>query len=137
MKFSYVVLYVDDMEKSVSFYRDLLGMECSLRYTATEGKDEVETAFMVTPGAKPMTEQPMIELVCGMSNMPTVQSGELFGFTVDDVEETKRKLEEAGYPCIKGPHIPAEGITIYEFRGPQGERVGVMEDKTSDYIRYV
>lgn len=127
MKFSYVVLYVKEMERSVKFYRDIIGMECERRYIDEDG---VETAFMVTPGFKPMAEQPMIELVCGMPNMPTVQSGELYGFTVEDVETVKKKLEQDGYPFLKGPHRPGPGITIYEFRGPDGERIGIMEDKS-------
>ena len=123
MKFSYVVLYCSDMDRSVRFYRDIIGMECERRYKEEDG---VETAFMVTPGAKPMTEQPMIELVCGMPNMPTAQSGELFGFTVDDLDRSVQMLKDEGYPLLKGPYSPEEGCTIYEFRGPDGERVGIM-----------
>lgn len=126
MKFSYVVLYVSDMEKSVSFYRDIIGLECERRYVEEDG---VETAFMVTPGAEPMFGQPMIELVSGMPNMPTAQSGELFGFTVDDLDKTVRLLDEGGYPHLKGPYSPEPACTIYEYRGPDGERIGVMSMK--------
>ncbi len=123
MKFSYVVLYVSNMERSVSFYRDIIGLECERRYVEDDG---VETAFMVTPGKKPMAEQPMVELVCGMPNMPTAQSGELFGFTVDDLDKTVKMLNDGGYKHLKGPYSPDSAVTIYEYRGPDGERVGVM-----------
>jgi lactoylglutathione lyase len=126
MKFSYVVLYVSDMDKSVSFYRDIIGLECERRYVEEDG---VETAFMVTPGAQPMFGQPMIELVSGMPNMPTAQSGELFGFTVDDLEKTVQRLNEGSYPLLKGPYSPDPSCTIYEYRGPDGERIGVMNMK--------
>ena len=112
MKFSYVVLYCSNMEKSVHFYRDIIGLECERRYTEEDG---VETAFMVQPGAVPMVQQPMVELVCGMPNMPTAQSGELFGFTVDNLNKVVSVLDAEDVTC-----------TIYEYRGPDGERIGVM-----------
>lgn len=124
MMLSYVVLYVSNMEKSVHFYRDIIGLECERRYTEEDG---VETAFMVQPGMRPMVDQPMIELVCGMPNMPTAQSGELFGFTVDSLERVTGLLNEEGYPLVKGPYSPDPTCTIYEYRGPDGERIGVME----------
>lgn len=126
MKLSYVVLYVKDIEKSVRFYRDIIGLEIERRYTEEDG---VETAFMVERGMRPMVDQPMIELVCGMPNMPTSQSGELFGFTVDSLDRVTKMLNEAGYPLLKGPYSPDSNCTIYEYRGPDGERIGVMELK--------
>ncbi len=123
MKFSYVVLYCSNMEKSVHFYRDIIGLECERRYTEEDG---VETAFMVQPGAVPMVQQPMVELVCGMPNMPTAQSGELFGFTVDNLNKVVSALDAEGYPRVKGPYSPDVTCTIYEYRGPDGERIGVM-----------
>ena len=39
MKFSYVVLYCSNMEKSVHFYRDIIGLECERRYTEEDGVD--------------------------------------------------------------------------------------------------
>jgi catechol 2,3-dioxygenase-like lactoylglutathione lyase family enzyme len=123
MMFSYVVLYVSNMEKSVHFYRDIIGLECERRYV----EDGVETAFMVQPGMRPMVDQPMIELVCGMPNMPTTQSGELLGFTVDSLERVTTLLNEEHYPLVKGPYSPDVTCTIYEYRGPDGERIGVME----------
>ncbi len=124
MMFSYVVLYVSDMEKSVQFYRDIIGLECERRYTEEDG---VETAFMVQPGMRPMVDQPMIELVSGMPNMPTAQSGELFGFTIDSMERVSKLLKEGGYPLVKGPYSPDSNCIICEYRGPDGERIGVME----------
>lgn len=123
MFLSYVVLYCKDIEKSVHFYRDIIGMECERRYKEDDG---VETAFMVQPGMIPMVDQPMIELVSGMPNMPTAQRGELFGFTVDDLDKVVGMLNDEGYPCVKGPYSPDVNCTIYEYRGPDGERIGVM-----------
>ena len=124
MKLSYVVLYVKDMERSVKFYRDIIGLECERRYVEDDG---VETAFMVEKGMRPMIDQPMIELVSGMPNMPTAQSGELFGFTVDSLSRVTAMLDQGKYPRLKGPYSPDPACTIYEYRGPDGERVGVME----------
>lgn len=123
MMFSYVVLYVRDMEQSVHFYGDIIGLECERRYTDDDG---VETAFMVQPGMRPMVDQPMIKLVCGMPNIPTTQSGQLFGFTVDALDDVVVQLNAGGYPLVKGPYSPDPTCTIYEYRGPDGERVGVM-----------
>lgn len=122
MNFSYVVLYVKDIRESMGFYQDVIGMERERFFE----EDGVKKAFMVQPGKVPMVEEPMIELVEGMANMPTAQAGELIGFTVDDLEKTVALLNEKGYPLLKGPYSPAPGVTIYEYRGPDGERVGVM-----------
>ena len=123
MMFSYVVLYCSNMDRSVHFYHDIIGMECERRYKEDDG---VETAFMVQPGMRPRVDQPMVELVCGMPNMPTAQSGELFGFTVDDISAVVAALDREGYPRVKGAYSPDPNCTIYEYRGPDGERVGIM-----------
>lgn len=125
MKFSYVVLYCSNMEKSVHFYRDIIGLECERRYTEEDG---VETAFMVQPGAVPMVQQPMVELVCGMPNMPTAQSGELFGFTVDNLNKVVSALDAECYPRSKRALL--SGCYLYDLRV---QRTGWRTDRRHVY----
>jgi lactoylglutathione lyase len=125
MKFSYLVLYCRAIDASVTFYRDIVGLTVERRYT----KDGIHTAFMVEKGKRAMFDQPMVELVSGMSEMSTEQSGKLLGFTVDSLERVGALMKRNGNRLLKGPYSPDGVCTICEYEGPDGEQVGIMEVK--------
>ncbi len=125
MRFSYAVLYVKDMDRSIAFYRDILGLTVERSYSEEDGK--IRKTFMIEQGKEPMVDWPMIELVSGMEDKSTVQSGHLLGFEVKSLAKTTALLEERGYKPDADPFSPAPGYRMTEFTGPDGEWIEVME----------
>lgn len=125
MRFSYAVLYVKDMDASIRFYRDMLGLTVERSYTEEEGR--ICKTFMIEKGKEPMVDWPMLELVSGMEGKSTVQSGHLLGFEVKSLARTTELLHEKGYEPNAEPFSPAPGYNMAEFTGPDGELVEVME----------
>jgi lactoylglutathione lyase len=124
MKFSYFMVYVNDIEKNIAFYRDIIGLEVERRYTE-EGN--IQVAFMVEKGQRPMIDQPMIELVSGLPGESTIQSGHQIGFTVESLAEMIELMRKNGYEQLNGPFSPDEGFKIAEFIGPEDVRIGLLE----------
>jgi lactoylglutathione lyase len=124
MKFSYFMVYVKDIEKNIAFYRDIIGLEVERRYTED---GNIQVAFMVEKGQRPMIDQPMIELVSGLPGESTIQSGHQIGIAVDSLTEMTELMRKNGYEQVNGPFSPEDGYTISEFMGPEGIRIGLME----------
>ncbi|HEY9789005.1 MAG TPA: VOC family protein [Candidatus Obscuribacterales bacterium] len=96
---SYVILYVKDTAKAVTFYRDTLGLKV---LHDSEGWVELETdgptkvCLHGDPELKPNSTQRTC--VC---------------FSVDDIQETYETLKAKGVKFVKEPHVvcEAEGKT--------------------------
>lgn len=126
MTFSYVELFVSNLETSVAFYRDVLGLEVEREYIGQCETGETKVAFMVDPGKCPMVNGTLLELVEGMPDKTPLR-GFLLGFNVSSLAETTRKILNVGGKQICGPYSPAEGVFISEFYGPDGEEIGIVE----------
>jgi len=124
VKFSYLLVFVRNMERSLAFYSGLLDLEIAYRTTEADG---TEVAFLVEPGEIPMKEKAMIELVTVAAGEELRPSGFLIGLEVASLAPKSALLEEHGYQRVKGPYSPDEGYLISEFKGPDGEDVGLME----------
>jgi len=114
MKFALTTLYVKDMEKSLSFYHDLLGMPVIRRLSMGPGR---EMAFLGTAG------DVNLELITSDANV--TYAGFSIGFEVDDLEAAKERLEVNGY-ALKREIKPAPTVTLAFFNGPNGEEVELM-----------
>lgn len=124
MKLSYVVVWVRDIERSLSFYRDLLDLEVRFRYSENDG---TEVVFLVEKGQVPMKTQAMIELVTLPAAEEARPAGFLLGLEVASLEEKSALLLAHGYALTRGPYAPDDAFLISEFKGPDGEDVGLMQ----------
>ena len=116
MKFIHVILYVRDIEKSLSFYHDLLGLPIVRRSPGPDGP-----VFLGDEG------NPLIELIGGKQE--PVFSGFSLGFAVDSLDETSKKMEAAGYKKIRGPISPNPSISFSFFPDPDGAEIQLAEYK--------
>ena len=123
MKLSYVVVFVKNIDTSLAFYRDLLDLRLAFRYSEDDG---TQVAFLVEKGEVPMKTQAMIELVATNEQPPT-PSGFLVGVEVKSLDEKTALLHEHGYRLTRGPYSPDEAFLISEFKGPDGEDIGLMQ----------
>lgn len=116
MKFAYITLYVQDMDKSLALYHDLLGLAVLERQSTPDG----ELAFVGVTG------QPSIELVCSPAFADTTYSGFSIGIEVPSLPEAAERMQAHGYPLLRGPFSPQPTLAFSYFRGPDGEEVQLI-----------
>jgi lactoylglutathione lyase len=120
-KLEHVGIFVSDMDRSLAFYQDVLGLALRERIHLT---DEVELAFLYHP------EQPdvEVELVCGRNL--EAQEGRVnhLAFTVDRIEEEIERLKERGVEMAdQVPRVILNGVKIAFFFGPDGEKLELVQ----------
>src|SRR5262249_58201336 len=104
---------VNDLEKTVSFYRDVLGLEEVRRQTSGRGSQLV---FLKAPGSEEEIE------ICKFDESgPIVVGPDLthLAFEVDDLDKFAKHAAAKGYPLSDGPHS-TNGGRIALIEPPEG-----------------
>lgn len=114
-RFSLVTLHVNDMEKSLKFYTELLEMPIVRRLPYSGGR---EIVFLGVEG------QPILELI--PSDGFTTYAGISIGFEVEDLQAAKQRLAENGY-VVAREFSPNPSLTLCFFDGPNGEEVELLK----------
>ncbi|MDR3123771.1 MAG: VOC family protein [Treponema sp.] len=117
MTYTHTTVPVSDMDKSIGFYQGLLGLKLVRRVPSGNG----ELAFLGEAG------QPNIELICRPGEPKPVYSGFTLGFRVDSLKDGTAKLEQAGYPLVRGPVSPSPAVTFSFFHDPDGIEIQLLE----------
>lgn len=117
-KKSEVILYVQNMESEVRFYRDVLGL--SIRYPRglSDYANEMWVEFVLG--------DTILALHGGAKEMP--DGLHEIVFWVDDVEEARETIIEAGY-TIGEIRILEDGAPIAQGLDPAGHRYAIRSDK--------
>jgi lactoylglutathione lyase len=115
---------VKDMDASITFYTEVLGMQLVNRVKLNE---EVELGFLSLPG----DEHIQIELINrgheGMSNEGLVHH---IAFTVSDIESEVERLKKLNVRMLdETPRTILDGVKIAFFFGPDGERLEYFQPK--------
>lgn len=119
MKFSFITLYVKDMEKSLACYRDTIGLAVLSRNATEDG----ELAFLGIEG------EPNIELIMSPTFAQNSYKGFSVGFEVESLEASTAVMEAAGYARLRGPIMPHPGAVFSFFDGPNGEEIQLIEHR--------
>jgi lactoylglutathione lyase len=121
VKIEHVGIVVKDMDESLAFYQNILGLELRMRERLN---DAVELAFLFFP------EQPSVEveLVCGGTAEGEGIVNHL-AFTVKNIEAELVRLKEAGVTLVdEEPRgIFNNTVKIAFFEGPNGEKLELVE----------
>jgi len=121
MKIEHVGIMVKDMDESLAFYQNILGLQLRNRQWLN---DTVELAFLFFP------EQPSaeVELVSGgaVENEGIVNH---LAFTVENIESELVRLKEAGVKLVdeEPQSILNDTVKIAFFKGPNGEKLELVE----------
>jgi len=112
---------VEDLEKTVSFYRDVLGLAEISRHTSGRGSQLV---FLKAEGSDELIE------ICKFDESgPVVVGPDLthLAFEVDDLEQFAKEAEAKGYPISDGPHRSSGGSSIAFIDAPEGYEIELIQ----------
>lgn len=112
---------VNDLERTVKFYEDALGLTCARRHTSPRG---AQLAFLTTPNSEEEIE------ICQLANSPAVQvQPDLMhlAFEVEDLEAFAAELKKKGYPLSDGPTKSGSGSVIAFIDAPEGYEVELIQ----------
>ncbi|PYI82369.1 MAG: glyoxalase [Verrucomicrobia bacterium] len=111
---------VKDLEKTVAFYRDVLGLKELRRQRSGRGSQLV---FLKAPGSDEEIE------ICKFDESgPVVVGPDLthLAFEVDDLEKFAKEAAAKGYPLSDGPHN-TNGGKIAFIDAPEGYEIELIE----------
>lgn len=120
MRLTHVRLLIDDFERAVALYRDVLGFEIivdasSIRYVEFAAGDAVLAVY----------ERSMMREVVDAPGIGG-RGGVVITFDDQDVDATFARLVEAGAHPVTGPHDqPTWGFRIALFSDPEGNLIEI------------
>jgi lactoylglutathione lyase len=112
---------VSDLEKTVTFYRDVLGLELTRRHTSPRGS---ELVFFKAPGSEEEIE------ICKFDGSGPVNVGSditHLAFEVDDLDAFAAHSAALGYPLSDGPTPTDSGSTIAFIDAPEGYEIELIQ----------
>ncbi len=142
----HIGIYVRDLDKMVSFYKDVLGFIELTRYSdkgnhidsilKRQGA-EVEICKLVSPFGKEKKQGDMIELICFPENDRRMILGELFapgmshiGLEVEDVHKMYQTIQENGGQSVCEPiQVKESGNYLAFCRDVEGNYLELIGNK--------
>jgi lactoylglutathione lyase len=114
---------VNDLERTVAFYRDILGLKEITRNRSPRGS---ELVFLQTPGSAEL-----IEITCFPGSGPVQVQPDLthLAFAVDNLEEFGRHLARHGLKFSDGPTTSSSGMTFAFLDAPEGYEIELIQQK--------
>ncbi len=112
---------VNDLEKTATFYRDVLGLEETRRHKSPRGS---ELAFFKAPGS---SEE--IEICYFPDSGPVEVQADLthLAFEVEDLRTFAEKTAAKGYPLSDGPTETGSGGLIAFIDAPEGYEIELIQ----------
>lgn len=122
MSYLWTTIKVKDLEKSIEFYKEIVGLKLQRRF---EAGPEREIAFLAAAAGE--TE---VELIAdqGKENIDIGQDISL-GFEIDSVGEKIEFLKEKGIEIESGPTAPNPKIEFFYVLDPNGVKIQFVENK--------
>jgi lactoylglutathione lyase len=122
-KIEHVGVMVKDLEASIQFYREVVGLEC--RGTLVHTNPAITLAFLGFPG----TTETEVELIHGYNaELPNEGKVHHIAFTVDNLDEEIDRLKKLDVTLLdETPTTLPNGSRYIFFLGPDGERLEFFE----------
>jgi lactoylglutathione lyase len=112
---------VNDIERTVKFYEQALGLTVSRRHTSPRG---AQLVFLATPNSDEEIE------LCQLPSSPSVQvQPDLMhlAFEVDDLMAFAAAVEKKGFKLSDGPTKTGSGSMIAFIDAPEGYEVELIQ----------
>jgi lactoylglutathione lyase len=112
---------VNDLQKTVAFYKDVLGLQETKRHRSGRGSQLV---FLKAPES-----EEEIELCKFDESGPVMVGPDLthLAFEVDDLEKFAHEAKVKGYPLSDGPHKTPGGSVIAFIDAPEGYEIELIQ----------
>lgn len=119
MKLCWCTVAVGNMEESLKFYQEIVGLSLNNRF---KGGPDAEIAFLGEGDAQ-------VELMHNAEHMSEVKSSAVsLGFEVDSVENKLGFLKEYGIEVESGPFQPNPHMKFFFIKDPNGVRIQFIEN---------
>jgi lactoylglutathione lyase len=112
---------VNDLERTIKFYQDALGLTLARRHTSPRG---AQLAFLSVPNSDEEIE------LCQLANSPAVQvQPDLMhlAFEVENLEAFAADLKKKGFALSDGPTSTGSGSVIAFIDAPEGYEVELIQ----------
>jgi lactoylglutathione lyase len=120
MRLRYLILFVSDIDRSVAFYRDLLGMML---------REESRTSAELDAGTATLAlHLAHVDPKC-RHHPPMLAGSCRLGFYVDDLDQTHARLLRAGVPCLAPPEAQFD-LRVALYEDPDGNQFTLAEPIT-------
>src|SRR5258707_791852 len=112
---------VDDLELTVKFYRDVLGLQETRRHKSPRGS---ELVFMKAPES-----EELIELCYFPASGPVQVQADLthLAFEVESLDEFGKHLATLGLKYSDGPIVKPDGSGFAFIDAPEGYEIEIMQ----------
>ncbi len=118
MRVNYVIVFVSDMDRSVAFYRDVIGLQ--LKFESPEWTE------FATDGAT-LALHMSHERAKDDSDSEATPAGRCRpGLQVPDLDEFHQRMLAHDVPCIQSP-TDVFGSRVAQYRDPDGLEISVGE----------
>jgi len=118
MTFLWTTITVKNMEESLKFYQDIVGLPLNARFEAGPG---MEICFLGDDETK-------VELICiEKMDKPNLGSDISMGFAVKSVDEKMAFLDEKGIKIHSGPFAPNPHTKYFFILDPNGLKIQFVE----------
>ncbi|NLY42929.1 MAG: VOC family protein [Clostridiaceae bacterium] len=120
MKFCWATIRVNNMEDSLKFYQEIVGLKIEKRFNAGPG---VEIVFLGDGETK-------IELIYNKDSTEVNLGKDIsLGFEVKSVDEMISFVKEKGIDIHSGPFEPNPNTKFFFILDPNGLRIQFVENK--------
>jgi lactoylglutathione lyase len=120
MRVNYAIVFVSDMRQSVSFYRDVLGL--NLRFESPDWSEFATDGATLALHASKTSDT-------GRSNPQELPAGRCRpGFSVQNLDEFHKRMLEMNVPCIQEPK-EIFGVPVAQYLDPDGLVLSVGEHR--------
>jgi lactoylglutathione lyase len=112
---------VDDLDRTVEFYKTILGLEEVRRHTSPRGS---QLAFLKAPGS-----EELIEITYYPDSGPVQVQEDLMhlAFEVDSMEDFHKHIQSHGVEFSDGPTKSGSGTTFAFIDAPEGYEIELLE----------
>jgi lactoylglutathione lyase len=120
-KFLHTRMRVNDLDRTVRFYEEALGLKVARRHTSPRG---AQLAFLSVPNSDEEIE------LCQLANSPSVQvQPDLMhlAFEVENLEQFAAGLQKKGFALSDGPTLTGNGSIIAFIDAPEGYEIELIQ----------
>ena len=122
-KFLHTRMRVNDLERTVKFYEDALGLKVTSRRTSPRG---AHVAFLAMPGTDAEIELAQLPGAPSVQVQPDLMH---LAFEVDDLAAFAAQLAKKGYTLSDGPTTTSSGNILAFVDAPEGYEIEFIQRK--------